>query len=125
MRLMSFQLTTDQIRNRTKTVTRRLGWANLRRGTLLCGVVKSQGIPKGETVERLAYLVVVRATREPLNLMSLAEQYGDREAIAEGFPELRGYEFVRMFRENMKCDDATEVTRIEFRYIPGGTFKAN
>lgn len=118
-------MTTEQFRNRTKTVTRRLGWAKLRRGTLLCGVVKSQGIPKGDTVERLAYLVVVRATREPLNLMSLVEQYGDREAIAEGFPDLRGYEFVRMFRENMKCNDAAEVTRIEFRYIPGGAFPVN
>ena len=35
MRSMSFMLTTQQIRDRTKSVTRRTGWADLQPGTLL------------------------------------------------------------------------------------------
>ncbi len=120
MRNISFALTTQQIRDRTKTVTRRLGWKHLRKGDLLQGVVKGMGLKPGESPEKLAVIVVTKVTREPLNLMSLAEQYGDREAVNEGFPHMRGYEFVRMFTEHMKVKDHDEVTRIEFQYVPGG-----
>lgn len=116
MRLMSFQLTTDQIRNRTKTVTRRIGWAKLRPGTLLCGVVKSQGIRKGETVERLAYLVVIDVRRERLN------QIRNPDVEREGFRGMWWHQFVSMFCQNMKCQPIDQVTRIEFRYLPGGAF---
>lgn len=120
MRSISFALTTNQIRNRTKTVTRRLGWRHLKPGTLLQGVVKGMGLKRGESPEKLAVIVVTKVEREPLNIMSLAEQYGDREAVKEGFPNLSGHEFVGMFAENMKVPDHSEVTRIEFRYVPGG-----
>jgi hypothetical protein len=67
VRLISFSLTTDQIRNRTKTVTRRLGWARLKPGTLLQPIVKGQGIPKGGKVETIGGPIrVVRVDREPL-----------------------------------------------------------
>ena len=36
MRNISFALTKQQFLDRTKTVTRRLGWKNLEVGTLLC-----------------------------------------------------------------------------------------
>ena len=114
MRLISFALTTDQIRKRTKTVTRRVGWAKLRPGALLCGVVKSQGIPKGQKVERLAYLVVTDVRREKLNSI------GEDDVIREGFFGMNWLDFVRMFCRNMGCEPETEVTRIEFRYVPGG-----
>jgi hypothetical protein len=120
MRSISFALTTEQIRNRTKTVTRRVGWQHLKRGTILQGVVKGMGLKKGESPEKLAVIVVTKVEREPLNMMSLAEQYGDREAIKEGFPHLEGHQFVRMFAENMGVKQSDEITRIEFRYIPGG-----
>lgn len=123
MRNISFALTTRQIRERSKTVTRRLGWKHLRKGDLLQGVVKGMGLKPGESPEKLAIIIVTKVEREPLNMMSLAEQYGDREAVKEGFPELRGYEFVRMFAENMNCEQHTEVTRIEFRFIPGGAVR--
>lgn len=32
---MSFMLTTERVRNKTKTVTRRLGWQNLKRGEII------------------------------------------------------------------------------------------
>lgn len=50
---MSFALTTDQVRRRTKTVTRRMGWRRLKPGTLLQPIVKGQGIPKGGHVETI------------------------------------------------------------------------
>lgn len=120
MRSISFALTTEQIRNRTKTVTRRVNWRNLKPGTVLQGVVKCMGLRKGEPQEKLAVIVVTKVEREPLNLMSLAENYGDREAVKEGFPHLEGYQFVNMFAENMGVKQSDEVTRIEFRYVPGG-----
>ena len=50
MRLMSFSETTDQIRARTKTVTRRDGWDNLRPGERLWAVEKAMGLRKGQKV---------------------------------------------------------------------------
>jgi hypothetical protein len=46
MRSMSFALTTDQVRARTKTVTRRLGWTFLKAGDRIRAVVRCHG--KGE-----------------------------------------------------------------------------
>lgn len=43
MRLISFMLTADQIKARTKTETRRLGWTSVKVGDRLRGVLKSQG----------------------------------------------------------------------------------
>lgn len=120
MRYMSFALTTQQIRERTKTVTRRLGWHTLKPGDLVQAVVKGMGLQKGESPEKLAILRVVDVHREPLNMMSLVERYGDQEAVREGFSHLEGWEFVRMFCRNMGVKDTQLVTRIEFRYVPGG-----
>lgn len=47
MRNMSFMLTTAQIRDRSKTVTRRLGWWNLRVGDVVMACEKCQGLGKG------------------------------------------------------------------------------
>lgn len=120
MQNMSFALTTEQIDERVKWVTRRMGWRNLKKGQLIRACKKCMGFKAGETIEPLAILVVVDVRREPLNLMSLYGDYGNREAIAEGFYRLDGYKFVKMFCENMGCKDHDVVTRIEFRYVPGG-----
>lgn len=119
MRNMSFALTTEQICNRSKTVTRRLGWKRLREGQLIRACKKCMGFKPGETIEPLCLLVVVNVRREPLNRMN-QKLYGDCEARAEGFPHLTGRQFVEMFCENMGCEETEEITRIEFRYIPGG-----
>lgn len=52
MRNISFALTTEQIRNQTKTVTRRVGWANLKPGTLLQPIEKGQGLKKGDRARK-------------------------------------------------------------------------
>lgn len=137
MRNISFALTTDQIRNRTKTVTRRTMWAWLKPGDELQACVKCMGLKKGEKIEKLCVIVVTDVRREPLDFMetedskypgnlrevltdnqcNYPDDYGNIEAEKEGFPNMTGSEFVRMFCENMNCEANIEVTRIEFKYL--------
>lgn len=117
MRNMSFMLTTEQIRNRTKTVTRRLGWKNLKPGEHFKACVKCQGLKKGEKIEVICELVCVKNDSIPLNLMSRNVVIGNAEAAAEGFPQLTGKQFVKMFCQNMKCKASQVVQRIEFDYV--------
>ena len=116
-RNISFALTTEQIRNRTKTVTRRIGWKNLKKGDVLNACVKCMGLKPGEKIERLGQIRVVSVSREPLNRMDFNKPYGKLEAGKEGFPQMTGSEFVAMFQKSMKCDFYQEVTRIEFEYL--------
>jgi hypothetical protein len=116
-RNISFALTTDQIRNRSKTVTRRKGWKFLKAGDILNACVKCMGLKPGEKIERLGQIRIVSVRREPLTSMWL-EPYGKMEAAKEGFPKLAGADFVWMFCDHMKCDESQEVTRIEFEYLP-------
>lgn len=125
MRNISFALTTDQVRNRTKTVTRRLGWKDLKPGTWLQPVVKGMGLRKGERVEKIGVPIrVVSARRERLRLLENCDDYAWAEVNREGFGpnqlSVRYYSpgrFVEMFCEHNRCTSDTEVTRIEFEYI--------
>jgi hypothetical protein len=114
-RNISFALTTEQFRNRSKTVTRRLGWKNLKPGDVLCGCVKCMGLKPGAQIERLGMIRVVSVRRE--RLAAMKGFYGLIEAEKEGFPRLTGAQFVKMFCDHMKVDPETEVTRIEFEYV--------
>lgn len=123
---MSFALTTQQIRNRTKTVTRRKGewWAKvLKPGDLLCACEKTQGIKKGGLV-RLCVIRVVSVTQEQLVRIAYMDGYGMSECASEGFPRMVGRDFVLMFCKHMGGDPYQTVTRIEFEYtdlpVPGG-----
>lgn len=111
---MSFALTTDQIRARTKTVTRRLGWEFLEPGDLVQAVVKGMGLRKGEKVEKLGVLRVVSKERLPLNEIT------PLDVLAEGFPGKSTRDFVAMFCEHNRAKKVrpdTIVTRIEFAYV--------
>lgn len=123
MRNISFALTTEQIRNRSKTVTRRIGWKHLKAGALLCGVVKGMGLKPGEEVERLAIIRVTKVSREPIGDIVYKRTLWDglNEVRREGFA-MQCVEFVQMFCRHMRCEWETEVTRIEFQYVPGGRF---
>lgn len=111
MRNMSFMLTTEQIRNRTKTVTRRLGWKNLKPGERFWACEKCQGLKKGERIERLALLECVGNSSIMLGEML------SRDCELEGFPELTPEQFISMFCREMKCQETTIVQRIEFKYV--------
>jgi len=132
MRLMSFALTTAQLLDGSKTVTRRVGWANLKPGDRIKAVRKAMGLRPGEKVDVLAEIEVVSVRRERLDEITI------EDCIAEGFPYLTPAQFVEMFcshmsivesvwdgrtdtwthkRRKMRPDDA--VSRIEFRIVPG------
>jgi hypothetical protein len=110
---MSFALTTPQILARTKTVTRRFGWAFLRPGDLLQAIEKGQGLKKGERVRRLAVLRVLDVREEPLKRVR-----HPGEVQKEGFPELYPEKFISMFcRTHQGCHPDSQVRRIEFEYV--------
>ena len=111
MRNMSFKLTTESIRNRTKTVTRRLGWWFLKPGDLVMACVQCQGLKKGEKVEKIAPIRIKSTSAVWLDRM----KYGD--VTREGFPEMRAVDFVMMFCREMHCTPETIVNRIEFEYV--------
>ena len=117
MKNISFLLTTQQIRDRTKTVTRRLNWHGLPVGTLLQGCVKTQGLKRGEKVQPLAVIEVVSVRWELLSRLESEHVYGDSEALKEGFPLLSGKQFLQLFMMHMKCHSGVSVNRIEFKYV--------
>lgn len=120
MRNISNTLTILQMRARSKAVTRRLGWDFLRTGDLLMSCEKCQGLGPGGKLVRITPIVVVGNRHEPLNRMIKETAYGAQEAALEGFPELSGAEFAKMFCGHMGCDPGQMVNRIEYRFIPGG-----
>jgi hypothetical protein len=111
-RLMSVSLTTDQVRARTKTVTRRAGWLMLKPGDELTLCRKVMGRRKGEPLERIVNVEVIDARREPLNAITAAD------VAAEGFPEWTPAQFVAFFCASHKgIGPGDDVTRIEWRYL--------
>lgn len=117
MRLMSFSLTTEQMRRREKTVTRRLGWDSLAPGQLICAVEKGMGLKKGETVKRIGVLRVVSVRKEPLWKMIYDHPYGCDEVIKEGFSTMTPMGFVEMFCDHNRVEPARLVNRIEFEHV--------
>jgi hypothetical protein len=136
MRMMSFSMTTEAVRNRTKTVTRRLGWWGLKPGTVLQAVEKAQGLKKGEHVKPICVIRVVSVRRERIcdfgGVRPLIggmqdtvgwERWGewedesDRECAREGFPKLGPDGFIEMFCEANGCESDTFVNRIQFEYV--------
>lgn len=111
-RLMSVSLTEDAVRDRTKSVTRRMGWLNLTPGTRLTLCRKVMGRRKGEPLVRIVDVEVVSVRRERLDEITPAE------VVAEGFPDMAPAEFVGFFCNSHKgCTPDSKVSRIEWKYI--------
>jgi hypothetical protein len=111
-RNMSFQMTTEQYVNRTKTVTRRMGWLFAKVGDTCNGVEKCQGLKKGEKIKKLGQHKLVDVRREPLNAVT------PEDVIREGFPNMTVEQFISFYCKGHKgCTPTTEVSRIEFEYI--------
>lgn len=124
-RLISVAYTAEQVIARTKTVTRRLGWWEDRRGRrivhpgdqLTC-CRKVMGRKPGEPLVRLAQVEVVDVRRERLSLMIEHRAYGLAECDREGFPELNPETFIdRYFVQAQGIPADAEVTRIQWRYL--------
>jgi hypothetical protein len=119
---MSFALTTGQVMEGTKTVTRRLGWLHLKVGDQLRPVRKCMGLRPGEKLDVLRDPITVTSVRrEQLRAMLDDVDYGFEECVLEGFgmhPDYRWPSaFVEMFCATHRgCTPETVVTRIEFNY---------
>ena len=115
--------------DKTKTVTRRLGWRYLEWRVkqdhlplpVMQPVVKGQGLKKGESVVKLGGLIQVLDARiEPLNALTggtYTARMAKRECVREGFPEMSPRQFVEFFCQFNGCPPGQLVVRIEFRYL--------
>lgn len=110
-RNMSFMLTKKQVRNRTKTVTRRIGWAFLKPGDVVNAVEQGMGLKKGEKVKRICQIWIMTTRWEPLS------QIDHEECAKEGFLGMSPQDFINMFCRLNKVQATRPVNRIEFRYI--------
>jgi len=108
---MSFSLTTGQIRTRSKTVTRRLGWWDILPGEIVNACVKCQGLKKGERIDVLGQIRILSTRMEPLDYITA------QDLIREGFPDSTCADFINMFIKANRCGPKTTVNRIEFEYI--------
>ena len=114
-RLMSVSLTEPAVVSRTKTVTRRMGWLNLKAGDRLTLCRKVMGRKKGEPLVRLVDVEVVSVYRQQLDTITRAD------VAAEGFPDWTPKRFIKFFCDSHKgCLPRSTVTRIEWRYLDGG-----
>lgn len=111
MRNMSFSMTTEQYRNCTKTVTRRLGWWNLRAGEICNGVEKAQGLKKGEKI------VVMGQHKILSTRIELLCDITPDDVVREGFPDMTPEFFIQFFMKSHKCGRFDPVNRIEFEHI--------
>ncbi len=110
-RNMSFAMTTEQFRQRTKTVTRRFGWRFLRPGDEVRGVEKAMGLKKGEKIQALGMIRILSTREEPLNEIT------QDDVIREGFPGWTPERFITMLVDHYRVDPTSKVNRIEFEYI--------
>lgn len=114
-RLLSVALTEQQVRDQTKTETRRLGWRHAHAGMQLSLVRKAMGRKRRDgTVQplvRLNEVVVTEVRREPLHAITEAG------VAAEGFPHWTPEQFIDFFTSRMKCDRNAHVTVIRWRYL--------
>ena len=115
-RLMAVSLTEDQVRARTKTVTRRAGWKHLRAGERVTLCRKVMGRRPGEPLVRIVDVEILDVRRERLDAITA------EDVAAEGFPEMTVAEFIEFFcRTHSGCHPDSEVTRIAWRYLDPDT----
>lgn len=118
MKNISFSLTTRQFRAKTKSVTRRNGWKDLKPSDRLMACEKCMGRKPGEPLVRMGAIAVMSVRFERLDRMIALPAYGRDECRKEGFPDMTPEEFVDMFCASHKgCTPATIVTRISFEYL--------
>ncbi|MBN2400819.1 MAG: hypothetical protein JXN64_00320 [Spirochaetes bacterium] len=110
---MSFSITTKQMYAGDKSVTRRMGWADLIPGTIITAVEKGMGLKKGQKIKRICQIKIISNRQERLSDITQAD------VIREGFPDMTTDDFIEMFCDHNNCFPHQKVNRIEFEYIPG------
>lgn len=111
-RNQSFSMTKCQYRERTKTVTRRMGWRFAKVGDICNGVEKAQGLKKGEKIVVMGRHRFTDVRFEPLNAVT------PEDVVKEGFPEMTVDEFIAFYCKGHRgCTPETEVTRLEFEHL--------
>jgi hypothetical protein len=115
MRRMSFSATLAQMRDRSKTVTRRKAttWRGLKKGDELYAIEKGQGLAKGERQVIIALIRVVSNRVEQLDAIT------PEDVAKEGFPGMGRIEFIQLFERLNGGDDFQLVRRIEFEHVDG------
>ncbi|WP_242528643.1 hypothetical protein [Mycobacteroides abscessus] len=107
---MSVALTTQAVRDRAKTQTRRDGWEWLLEGDQLALCPKYRGVRR-EDRELITIVDVLSVRREPLRAITATD------VLAEGFPDLSPAEFVAFFcRTHRGVRPDSVITRIEWAY---------
>jgi hypothetical protein len=111
-RLLSVSYTTQAVRERRKTVTRRLGWGFVSVGDRLTLCAKVMGRKPGEPIDRITDVEVIGVRRERLDAITqddvAREGYGmDRE------------DWIRWYADTFHLRPSDPVTRIEWRYLEG------
>ena len=113
MRNMSFSLTTKQMYDRTKTVTRRdhATWGFLRAGDELMAVEKAMGLKKGDSIKRIGVIRIVSVKVEPWNAIT------DEDVAREGFPGWTSQQFLEHVSKRLGLLDDKLCRRIEFEHV--------
>lgn len=114
---MSFALTTEAMRQYKKFVTRRYGWSKAYCGQIIQAVEKSQGLKKDEKIVPIYEIQLLTPRWERLDRMISEPEYGQREVILEGFPEMPPAQYVEMLCDFDKKRPEELVNRLEFRYL--------
>ena len=117
---MSCSMTIPQVRDGSKTVTRRAPatWEQLQVGDHLVLIEKGMGLPKGAKQVAIREAVVVDVRLEQLASVTEAE------CAAEGFPDMTPTEFMVFWANghSVRWSDPSELLavvcrRIEWRYV--------
>jgi hypothetical protein len=110
-RLMAVPLAGQQVRDRTKTVTRRPGWRMLRIGDHLTLCKKVMGRRHVESLDRITGVEATGIRRERLDAIILDD------LTAGGFPGMTPGEHAAFFGEARRgCTPETAITPIQWRY---------
>jgi len=110
-RNMSFAMTVDQVRNKTKTVTRRFGWDFLQPGDILHAVEKGMGIKKGEKIKRICKIRIIGFRKE--RLCDITQD----DVIKEGFESWDEEDYINLITDQYNVKREVVMNRIEFEYV--------
>jgi len=110
---MSVSHTEQQVEDRSKSMTRRLGWKMVRVGDHLTLCRKVMGRKPGEPLVRITEVEITAIREERLWEIS------HEDVIAEGFPDWSTDQFIEFFCRQFKVQEWVVVTVLEWRYLDG------